>query len=530
MSSEYADERDRERRPATEEAEADESCRRFPPPAFPMKSSPKLLLVILDGWGIARPGRHNAIVRANPRFFSSLWKTNPHAVLDASGPAVGLLPNQIGSSEVGHMHLGAGRVVLQELTRLHRSLADGSFYKNRALVAAVDRAKKKGVRLHLVGLLSDGGVHSHEQHLVALLRLAKQRGMREVFIHAILDGRDVAPASAGRYLKRLQIAMRRLGVGRLATLCGRHWMMDRNRHWQRTTRSLKLLTRGVADHARSWNEALQSQYRREITDEFLEPFLLDETGLIRNRDAVIFTNFRADRMRQIVESLSRKLPAAHLTTMIPYGVSIKTEIAFDRTVVPEHFSEVISRAGLRQVKIGESQKYAHITYFFNGTRERAYRDERRILVPSKHVENFAKAPEMSAKAITDAAEKNLKTCDVMVINYANADMVGHTGNITATTHAIRCLNRELARLIPMARTHGYDILITADHGNAEQMYDRTSNASHTAHTRNPVPLILVSGRSMKLKKRGTLPMVAPLMLELLGLPVPKLMGPSLQRK
>jgi len=486
-------------------------------------------MIILDGWGIGPKNKHNAIWRAKTPTMDRLWKDYPHSTLAASGPAVGLLKGQIGSSEVGHMHIGAGRVVEQELTRLHRSLRDGTFFRNPALLAAFRVAKKKRSRVHLIGLTSDGGVHAHQDHLVALLKMAHRQHCSKVFVHAILDGRDSPPASAKQYLLRIQQAMEQWNTGTIASLCGRFWAMDRDNNHTYTKRAVALLTRSKGTFHASATAAIKESYRRKIYDEFIEPIVIDPSGRIQSGDSVIFFNFRADRMRQLVKVLSQTVRGVHITTMIPYGVDeAKTNIAFDRVTPINHFSQVISRHGIGQLKIAESEKYAHVTYFFNGTQEKPYPAERRVLIPSPDVPTYDLFPAMSAPKIADTLLRNLKKFPVIVVNFANADMVGHSADMKATIEACTTLDAMIGRIVEAAELTGHMVMITGDHGNAEQLYDDALKSRHTAHTTNPVPFILVTKQHIRLRAKGSLTNIAPLALELLGLPVPKEMGASLQ--
>ena len=485
-------------------------------------------MIILDGWGIGPKNKHNAIWRAKTPTMDRLWKEYPHSILAASGPAVGLLKDQIGSSEVGHMHIGAGRVVEQELLRLQRALNDKSFFKNPTLINAMEQAKKNHGRVHLVGLASPGGVHAHHDHLVALLELAKQSGCRDVMVHALLDGRDTPPASAERYLIHVQKIMEQLHVGTIATLCGRFWAMDRDENWHYTDKAVDLLVHGTGHAFKTMKQALDDHYHRKIYDEFVEPTVLDPNGMIRPNDSVIFFNFRADRMRQLVDRISKKVRRVHITTMIPYGVSRRNvHVAFDRVMPENHLSQVISQHKLKQLKIAESQKYPHLTYFFNGTREKPYPQEQRVLIPSEDVKSYDLLPAMSAPAIADAAQRAIGKFPVIFINFANADMVGHSGNIDAAIKACELLDKLIGNIVVLAQKSGYEIIVTADHGNAEQMYDPTAKSRHTAHTTNPVPFILITKCRITLRLKGSLTHIAPLALTLLGLPIPKEMGPSL---
>ena len=487
-----------------------------------------LLLIILDGWGIGENNEHNAIARARTPFLDGLGETGAHSVLAASGEAVGLLPGQMGSSEVGHMHIGAGRVIRQELTRIHRAIADSSFFDVPALCSAADDAKRSDATLHLIGLLSDGGVHSHQQHLHALVELAKRRGVTRLAIHAILDGRDAPPQSALRYLNELSVHLHRVGIGTIATITGRFYAMDRNDHWERTQQAVAAMIQGIGNRGASLADIVTESQQRNVFDEFIEPTILSKELLIRPNDSIIFFNFRADRMRQLVQAISAAVRPLTIATMTPYGIeTVEAVAAFPRPMADRHFSDVISRSGLRQLKIAEPQKYAHLTYFFNGTREQPYPNEDRIMIPSKNVRTFDATPELSAVEITNAAIQRLAEYPVVILNYANADMVGHTGNINAAIAACECIDQCLKRLVASATLQHYSVIITADHGNAELMFDPRNNIGHTAHTSNPVPLWLQSAQSTAIKPAGDLTNIAPLALKLLGLPKPSEMGESL---
>lgn len=478
----------------------------------------KLLLIILDGWGVGKNDEHDAIKQAQIPFLTQCWNAYPHSTLVASGEAVGLLPGQMGSSEVGHMHIGAGRVIRQELTRIHHEIAAGNFFDTPALVASCQHAKRTGGTLHLVGLLSDGGVHSHIDHVFALITMAKQYGVKKVAIHTILDGRDAPPQSAMKYLNQLKVHLQKTGLGVIATVMGRFYAMDRNNHLDRTTIALDAMVNGQGTITDSIADAITASEQKNVFDEFVEPIILNPSATIKPNDSVIFFNFRADRMRQIVSGLSQRVERLHITTMTPYGVEgIDASVAFPRQMIEGHFTQIVSDHGLKQLKIAETQKYAHVTYFFNGTREQPYQNEDRILVPSKHVKTFDQAPEMSVKEITDAAIANLPRYPVIVINFANADMVGHTGNIAAAIKACTTIDQCLTRLVPAAQQEGFAVIITADHGNAEQMFDPQNNTSHTAHTANPVPLWFIGGGKQAIAPNGALTNVAALALSQLGI-------------
>lgn len=484
----------------------------------------KLILIILDGWGIGPQNEHNAIYMGRTPFFDRAWQSNQRSALRASGEAVGLVAGQMGSSEVGHMHIGAGRVVMQELTRINKSVEDKSFYTNEAFLTACEYSRKHRSAIHLMGLLSDGGVHSHENHLHALIKLVSTQNVEKVYVHAFLDGRDTPPASALRYVDRLHS----VGGAALATLCGRYYAMDRNQDWHLTHKAADLLVEGTGAVFNHYKDALQASYKNDVYDEFMEPVVLDRHGVIRPHDSIICFNLRADRMRQLVTTVYKRVQALRITTMIPYGVEgVPTYPAFQREMPEHHLCEVLSRARIPYLKIAETQKYPHLTYFLNGTREEPYAQEKRILVPSKDAPRFDMAPEMSAQEITDAAIAGLGKYPVLILNYANADMVGHTGNLRAGIAAVECVDKQLARLVPKAREAGYEIIITADHGNAEEMYDIERDSVHTAHTTNKVPFIVLSDKRYRLKEKGSLTNVASTVLELLGLEKPREMEESL---
>ncbi len=484
----------------------------------------KLLLVILDGWGLGPDNDHNAIGRANTPYLDSL--PTPSRLV-ASGEAVGLLPNQMGSSEVGHMHIGAGRIIEQELTRIHHTIADRSFFQNPALLKACAQACEPGATLHLIGFLSDGGIHSHIEHLFALIELAHAQHVARVAIHAMLDGRDAPPQSALTYLNLLVVKMQKESTGVISTLMGRFYA-DRNSHSDRTQTAIDALVKGIGHRSVSMIDAVNTNHQKNIFDEFIEPTILAEGYAIQPGDSVIFFNFRADRMRQLVSKLSDTVTPLSITTMIPYGVEGNNiSVAFPRHAPPHHLTEIISNAGLKQLKIAETQKYAHLTYFFNGTREEPYPGEDRLMIPSQDVVNFDQAPEMSARKITTTAISKLPDYSFIAINYANADMVGHTGNIDAAMRACSTIDQCLHDLVTAAQAQGFDTIITADHGNAEQMFDPINNSQHTAHTTNPVPLWLVSHTPHTLKPHGSLTNVTALALSLLEIPIPPEMNSSL---
>ena len=472
-----------------------------------------VVLVILDGWGIAPPGPGNAVELAETPVFDALWASHPHGTLAASGQAVGLPAGQMGNSEVGHLTIGSGRILFQDLARVNRAVEDGSFARNEALVSAFARARARGGNVHLLGLVSYGGVHSHVAHLRALLELAHAEGMTErTWVHAFTDGRDVSPTAAVRDLAELP-------AERIATVCGRYYAMDRDQRWERTDRALDAIRQGEGVQADDPVAAVHASYDRGVTDEFVEPVVLDGRPRLGPRDAAVFFNFRPDRARQ----LSQRLLEAEidLTTMTRYRDDFPFPVAFDQQDVPNTLPEVLATHGLRQLHVAETEKYAHVTYFFNGGEEREWEGETRILVPSpRDVPSYDLKPEMSAAQVAQ------RVCDEIgdgyafcVVNFANPDMVGHTGSIPAVVAAVEETDRMLGRVLDCVRAVGGVCLVTADHGNAEVMLAADGVSAHTAHTTNRVPLV-VSDERFELRVEGELADLAPTILTLLGVPVP----------
>jgi 2,3-bisphosphoglycerate-independent phosphoglycerate mutase len=495
----------------------------------------KALLVILDGFGLRDEEEGNAIKAARAptiaKFAAHLSRTH----LETSGPAVGLPEGQMGNSEVGHMNIGAGRVIWQTLTRIDKAVDDGSFFANPALVAAVEQAKESGGHLHLLGLVSDGGVHSSDRHLRALLRLARERGLDgdRVVVHAFTDGRDTSPTGGRAFVGALEREMERLGVGAIATVSGRYYAMDRDKRWERTKRAYDAIVKGRGLDARTADEHLANSYAAGVTDEFVEPAVIRPDLHAREGDAFIHVNFRPDRARQLTRALAEKgfdafpiadRPHVHLATMTRYEDTFPYPFAFGDERPRDTLGEVVARAGLRQARIAETEKYAHVTYFLNGGDEAPFPKEERVLVQSpKHVPTYDKAPQMSAAGITDAAEKALREgVDLVVINYANCDMVAHTGDFAATVTAVETVDACLARLLAAARAARYHAFVTADHGNAEEMTN-PDGSPQTAHTTCPVPLYYIGPRGGRKMRPGILADVAPTMLDAMGLPKPAAM-------
>jgi len=484
---------------------------------------PLVALVILDGWGCAPPGPGNAVELADTRVFDDLWARFPHTTLNASGEAVGLPEGQMGNSEVGHLTIGSGRVLDQDFQRVNRAIADGSFFDNPALVGAFERAKARGTNIHLLGLVSYGGVHSHIDHLRALLELARRQGLEErVFIHAFTDGRDVSPHSAVRDVAELP-------AEEIATVAGRYYAMDRDQRWDRTDRAFEAIVHGRPVWGQTPAEAVQASYDRDVTDEFIEPLAIEGRPRLGEGDAAIFFNFRPDRARQLAIKL---LDAGFdLTTMTRYRDDFACPLAFEEQDVAETMAEILAEHGVRQLHVAETEKYAHVTYFFNGGREDEWTGETRILVPSpRDVPSYDHKPEMSAREVAG------RFCDEIgdgyafaVVNFANPDMVGHTGAIPAVVEAVETTDACLRDVVEAVDRLGGVSLITADHGNAEQMLEADGTSPHTAHTTNPVPLVLTK-EGMTLQKDGELSDLMPTALDLLGFAQPlQMTGKSLLR-
>jgi 2,3-bisphosphoglycerate-independent phosphoglycerate mutase len=501
-----------------------------------------VVLAILDGWGYRAAEEANAIRAANTPVMDALWHAYPHTLIEASGGAVGLPDGQMGNSEVGHLTIGSGRIIRQELVRIGQAVRDGSLARNPTLNALADHLLAEGGRLHLIGLCSDGGVHSHVEHLAGLLRWAAARGLREVCLHVITDGRDTAPNSAPLYLEQIENAIRSAGVGTITTMCGRYWAMDRDNRWDRTEKSYRLLTEAAPLSPASPAEALQLSYGQGITDEFLEP-LRFSPELLQAGDGLICFNFRPDRARQLIRALvledfswfpRQRLAPLHLVTFTQYEQGLPVSVAFPPESLDGLLGQVVSESGLRQFRTAETEKYPHVTYFMNGGIEQAFPGEDRHLVPSPRVPTYDQAPEMAAAKLTDSCIAAIRKgiYSLVVINYANPDMVGHTGHMGATTEAIATVDHCVGRLLEATNRMGGTLLITADHGNAELMRG-ADGRPWTAHTTNPVPVILVEGEKRRLPGHGTavilrehggLADIAPTLLEILGLPKPTLMS------
>jgi 2,3-bisphosphoglycerate-independent phosphoglycerate mutase len=500
-----------------------------------------VLLVVLDGWGIRKEREANAIAIAGTPTFDALASEYPSAALQTSGLAVGLPEGQMGNSEVGHTNLGAGRVVYQDLVRINRAIEDGSFLQNDALLLACRRARAGGGALHLMGLLSDGGVHSHEDHLFALLDLAKREGVARAHVHAFMDGRDTPPKSGIDYMRVLERRMVEKGYGNVATVSGRYYAMDRDRRWDRVALAYAAMVRGEGYRASSGVAAVESSYAHGETDEFVKPTVIvgpdgKPVGPVRDGDAFLFFNFRADRAREITRAFTdpgfaefdRKVVPrlSAFVCMTEYDQTFTLPVAFPPQSLQEIFPEIVSRAGLKQLRCAETEKYAHVTFFFNGGRELVYPGEDRILVPSpRDVKTYDLKPEMSAPEVTDRLVQAVGTGQYgfVLVNFANPDMVGHTGVLDAAVKAVKVVDQCLGRLWRAAQQQGMAMLVTSDHGNCEMMVDPQTGEPHTAHTLNPVPFVLADPdfRGAKLRALGVLADVAPTALQVMGLPQPK---------
>lgn len=496
-----------------------------------------IVLMILDGWGEREAREDNAISLAQPQNFYELQASYPHTLLECSGNAVGLPRGQMGNSEVGHLNMGAGRIVFQEITRITKAIEDRSFFTNPAFLKAMEYARGNNGAVHLMGLVSDGGVHSELTHLYALLELCKEQNMNSVFIHAFLDGRDVAPQSAMEFINQLENFTRHLGIGRIASVGGRFYGMDRDNRWDRIEKAYQSIVLGEGSQAATAQAAIQRSYEARISDEFMEPVVMVDdqghpVGKISDGDSVIFFNFRADRARQISHSLLDKtmdkferkiVPAIQYVCMTQYDANLDAPVAFPPQNLDNTLGEVLSAAGLNQLRIAETEKYAHVTFFFNGGVEAANPGEDRILIPSPKVTTYNLQPEMSANEVTRSVLQEIDRdfYDVVIMNYANPDMVGHTGILDAAVQAVQTIDKCLIQVVNKVREKNGKTIITADHGNCEMMIDLVNGCPLTAHTHNKVPFILVDDRQKDKKLReGSLRDVAPTMLELLGLPVP----------
>ena len=504
------------------------------------------MLMILDGFGINENEKANAIKLANTPNLDRLMKTCPTTIMHTSGLDVGLPDGQMGNSEVGHTNIGAGRIVYQELTRITKSIEEGDFFSNPELVAAIDNCKKNNSKLHIMGLLSDGGVHSHIRHLFAILELAKRKDFEDVYVHCFMDGRDTPPSSGEIYINELENKMKEKGVGKIATISGRFYSMDRDKRWERIQKAYNALVNGEGEKASSALSAIEDSYQKEIFDEFILPTVItnndEPVAKIGKNDSVIFYNFRPDRAREITRTLVDKNFNEFETykdlnlfyvCMTSYDETMpNVNIAFKKEELKNTFGEYISKLGYTQLRIAETEKYAHVTFFFNGGEEKQYEGEDRILVPSPKVETYDLKPEMSAYEVTEKLIEaiNSKKYDNIILNYANPDMVGHTGSLEAAIKAVETIDECVGKVVEAVEAQDGVLIITADHGNVEQMVDYKTGEPHTAHTTNPVPLILVGKENVELKE-GRLADLAPTMLDLMNIEKPKEMtGMSIIRR
>lgn len=500
-----------------------------------MRKKP-VMLMILDGWGIAPPSSTNAVTRARTPHLDYYFNRYPHSQLRCSGEAVGLPEGQMGNSEVGHLSIGSGRIIYQSLTRISRAVKDGSLEKNPVLVKAMEEARDGGKKLHLLGLLSDGGVHSHIDHLLGLLAMAQKMGVEKVCVHAFLDGRDTPPQSAAPFLEQVEKACKELGVGQIATVSGRYYAMDRDKRWERIQKVYDCMTGGEALEAPSAAEGLEAAYGVGQTDEFVVPFRITGVdGTVEKGDSLIFFNFRPDRARELTHvftdsefsGFSRKEDAlpVHFVSMTEYEKGLQAAVAFPPEEIKDTLAEVVSRAGLHQLHIAETEKYAHVTFFFNGGREQPFPNEDRILVPSPKVATYDLQPEMSAYLVTDKLQEALAkdVYDLVILNFANPDMVGHTGSLEAAVKALEAVDECVGSLAETVLHKGGALCITADHGNLEEMEDPVTHAPMTAHTTNPVPFLVVGAEPGTQVEDGGLSDIAPTLLDLLELPEPEAM-------
>ena len=500
-------------------------------------------LIILDGFGIDKESSRNAITTAGIPYIKSLIKKYPTTTIGASGLDVGLPDGQMGNSEVGHLNMGAGRIVYQELTRITKSITDGDFFNNEVFLDAIRNAKANGKKVHLMGLLSDGGVHSHIEHLFALIRLCKQEGLDNVFVHCFLDGRDVPPTSGKDYIKSLYNYTKEVEFGKIATVCGRFYAMDRDNRWERVEKAYNLLTLGQGNYATCPYDAVEESYKAGVTDEFVEPIVVTENGepvaKVEKGDSIIFFNFRPDRARELTRAFTvEDFSGFERQTgyLIPKYVSMtrydatfdKLRIAFPPTSLTNTLGEYLAKSNKKQLRIAETEKYAHVTFFYNGGVETPNENEDRILVPSPKVLTYDLKPEMSAYEVADKAVEAIKSgkYDTMILNFANCDMVGHTGIMEAAVSAVKAVDECVEKVVSAIQSVGGEAIITADHGNADKMLEDNMTEPFTAHTTNPVPVIVVSDRVHTLRKGGRLADVAPTLLDMMELAKPEEMTGS----
>lgn len=505
-----------------------------------------LVLTILDGWGFSPALEGNAIALARTPNYDHLLKTYPSTLIHTSGPYVGLPEGQMGNSEVGHMNMGAGRVIYMDVTRIDLMIASGEFFTNPALLNAMDKAQ--GHRLHLLGLCSDGGVHAQLTHLYALLEMAKTQGLTDVFVHCFTDGRDTRPESGIEYIEQVEKKLGELGIGKIASVSGRYYAMDRDKRWDRIERAFGAMVLGNGVKLRSATQAMRASYARGVTDEFIEPVTIVDSrnepiGLIREDDSVIMYNYRADRAREMTMALTDFYLEKPSRSLVPKNLTYTMMTQYDRNfglpfiLPPQHpdniLAEVMDKANWKNLRVAETEKYAHVTYFFNGGHEKPYRGEERELVASPKVATYDLQPDMSAGAVTEKVVNAIEqgSFDVIVMNYANADMVGHSGKLEPTIRACEAVDTGLGEIYKALKRHGGSWLVTADHGNAESMIDPQTRGPHTYHTLNPVPFIFMTNDKVQLRREGALKDVAPTILGILGPEKPRqMLGEDLRIK
>ena len=497
------------------------------------QSKKTLALIVLDGWGYREDADQNAILAANTPNLDALTKEYPNTLISGSGLDVGLPEGQMGNSEVGHVNLGAGRVVYQDFTKVTKSIADGEFEHNPALVKAIDDAVSKDKAVHIMGLLSPGGVHSHEDHIFAALKMAAHRGAKKVYLHAFLDGRDTPPQSAEASLEKADAVFAEIGCGKTATIIGRYFAMDRDKRWDRVTKAYDLITQGKGEAtADSAVAGLKASYEAGKNDEFVPPTVIGESVSVEDGDAIIFMNFRADRARQLTQvfvdknfdgfELAVKPELSAFVMLTQYSADFDAPVAFPAEKLVNVLGEWLEKQDKTQLRISETEKYAHVTFFFSGGVEKEFKGEERILIPSPDVATYDLQPEMNSEKLTDELVGAIESgkFDVIICNYPNGDMVGHTGDFDAAVKACEAVDKCIGRVIEALKKTGGECLITADHGNAEQMVDNESGQAHTAHTSEPVPFVYF-GRDAEPRKGGTLSDVAPTMLHLMGVEQPE---------
>jgi 2,3-bisphosphoglycerate-independent phosphoglycerate mutase len=490
-----------------------------------MMNGRPLILTILDGWGYCAPSPANAISLANKPNYDRLLHEFPNTLIHTSGPFVGLPEGQMGNSEVGHLNIGAGRVLLMDVMRIDKMIATGDFFRDTVLLMSMAHAKTR--RLHIMGLVSDGGVHSMNTHLYALLEMAKREGVNDICIHAFMDGRDTPPESGAGFLEALERQIKNIGVGRIATISGRYYAMDRDKRWERIGLAKDAMVDGKGEKATDPVAAAKRSYEKGITDEFIEPVVIvddrhDPVGCIREEDACIFFNYRADRGRQMTQALTEAPLKLHFTTMTQYDKTFSVPFVLPRELPTHILANVMADLNWKNLRVAETEKYAHVTYFFNGGNEKPYAGEEREMAPSPKVATYDLKPEMNAEGVADVVEKAIekRDFDVIVMNFANADMVGHSGKLAATVRAVEVVDAQLGRIYAALKRKGGRWIITADHGNAEMMIDPVTKGPHTYHTTNPVPFIVVDEERRPLRGEGSLRDIAPTMLGLFGVPQP----------